>query len=101
MRGGDLVVEGADRHRRETQRGHGREPRRLHDAAKGDPDRLLQLVKRGDRLVIGWASKMHDDLPLDGLARLLPARPLAPFGARPESVRQARRRIWRPRSNES
>ena len=38
MRRGDLEIEQADRRSRETQCGHGREPRRLHDAAKGHPD---------------------------------------------------------------
>jgi hypothetical protein len=38
MRRRDLEIEQADRRGRKTERRHGREPRRLHDSAKGHPD---------------------------------------------------------------
>ena len=60
MRLGDLEIDEADRRRRKTERGHRREPRRLHDSAKRHPHRPLQLVERGDRLVIGWGGEWHD-----------------------------------------
>jgi hypothetical protein len=59
MRRRDLEIEQADRRRRETERRHGREPRRLHDAAKGHPDRSFYLVQRCDRVVVRCRGNLH------------------------------------------
>jgi hypothetical protein len=69
MRSGNLEIEQADRRRRKAHRRHRREPRRLHDAAKGRPDRSFHLVQRHDRLVLDWSGKLHDESPLGGLVR--------------------------------
>jgi hypothetical protein len=51
-------MERADRHRREA---HGRSSAAAESTnpAKSDPDRLLQLLQRHDRLVLGWRGKLH------------------------------------------
>jgi Voltage-dependent anion channel len=61
MRRRDLEIEQADRRGCEAERRHRREPRRLHDAAKGHPDRSLQLIQRCDRVVIFEGGKLHDE----------------------------------------
>jgi hypothetical protein len=59
-----LEIEQADRRCRETERRHGREPRRLHDAAKGHPDRSFHLIQRRDRIAIRCRGNLHDHLSL-------------------------------------
>jgi len=61
MRRRDLEIEQADRRSRETERGHGREPRRLHDSAKGHPDRSFHLVQRCNRVVVRGRGNLHDE----------------------------------------
>src|SRR4029077_18879342 len=71
MRRRDLEIEQTDCCRRETQRGHRRKPRRLHDAAKGYPDRSFHLVQRCDRIVIRCRGNLHDEF-LSALAGMRP-----------------------------
>ena len=71
MRRRDLEIEQADRRSRETERGHRREPRRLHDSAKGHPDRSFHLVQRCDRIVVRGRGNLHDEC-LSALAGMPP-----------------------------